>query len=113
MSNWFREAIEKLYPSEPIRITFSKLKLIFLSLLIILASGYFYLRSQNKTELEILKEKHVELQQTVRNYLISMSRANVDEEQLNKLQSEMNNQRKQLNEIEEKINRIRNFWFLD
>jgi len=113
VDNWFREAIEKLYPSEPIRITFSKLKLIFLSLLIILASGYFYLRSQNKTELEILKEKHVELQQTVRNYLISMSRANVDEEQLNKIQSEINNQRKQLNEIEEKINRIRNFWFLD
>lgn len=113
MNSWFRETLEKFYPADPIRISFSKLKIFLLFLLILGAASFIYLRSQNKTELEILKEKHVELQQTVRNYLISMSRANVDEEQLNKLQSEMNNQRKQLNEIEEKINKIRSFWFLD
>lgn len=113
MNNWFRELIEKFYPVDPIRISFSKLKIFLLFLLILGTSIFVYLRSQNKTELDILREQHTELQLTIRNYLISMSRANADEEQLDKLQSDINNQRKQLNAIEDKINKIRSFWFLD
>lgn len=113
MGNWFRELIEKFYPADPIRISFSKLKIFLLFLLILGTSFYVHLRSQSKTELDILREQHIELHLTIRNYLISMSRANVDEEQLNNLQNEMNKHRKQLNDIEVKINRIKSFWFLD
>lgn len=113
MGNWFRELIEKFYPADPIRISFSKLKIFLLFLLILGTSFYVHLRSQSKTELDILREQHIELQLTIRNYLISMSRANVGEEQLNNLQNEMNKHRKQLNDIEVKINRIKSFWFLD
>lgn len=81
--------------------------------LLLAGAGYFYLRSQNKNELELLKEKHHELQLTVRNYLRNMSSAEYSEDQLNELQSRVNKYKKQLSDIEEKINSIKKSWLLE
>ncbi len=113
MFNKLREFIEKFYPTEPIRITFSKIRILFVITIVGFVVGIFYLRSQNKNELELLKQKHLEVKSAVQHYLQNMSQANSDETALTELRSKLNLYTKQLTEIENKIDDIKEFWFLE
>ena len=108
-----REYFERFYPKDPIRISFSRFKIFLLSLVLLLSAGFIYLRSQNKTELQLLKQKHLEVQLAVKNYLNDMSRVNDNDTLLNELQSRVKRYKKQLNQIEEKIEDLKSFWFLE
>lgn len=108
-----RECFEWFYPNEPFRITVSKFKIFLLLLLILVASLLYYLRLENKNELELLEQKHKEIQSVVQNYLHDMSRVNNDDINLRIYQIQYEGYKKQLKVIEEKINSIKSIWFLD
>ncbi|MDZ7766899.1 MAG: hypothetical protein U5K00_21200 [Melioribacteraceae bacterium] len=108
-----KEYINRLSPSDPIRISVSKLKFILLLIIVIVGSGYFYLRYENAKELELLKEQHRQIKLSVENYFRSMSRANTDSVYIDQIKSEVYKTQRQLNKLEERINELRSFWFLD
>lgn len=107
-----RELLEKFYPREPIQITVSKLKLFLLFTTVCIIGGIIYIRSQNKHELELLKQKHQEIQLAVQTYFSKMSRVNDDEMLLNEYSNKLEKYKKQLDEIEDKIEDIKSFWFI-
>jgi Tfp pilus assembly protein PilO len=108
-----KEYLKRYYPADPIRISISKFKFTLLVLLLIIGSAYFYLRSQNAKELELLKQKHAELKLIVQQYFRSMTRVNTDTLYINQIQSEIYKHQRQIKKIEEEINDLRSFWFLD
>lgn len=71
-----RKLIEKFYPNESFRIVLIKWKIFFLFLLLVLGIGYFYLRTQNQANLELLKKQNEEIQVAVRDYSRSTSQVN-------------------------------------
>lgn len=78
-----------------------------------MAGGIFYLRSQNKNELEILKKQHEKIQLTVKKYLYEMSNVGNAEDKLAEIKNKTEKYKKQIYIIEEKINSIKKFWFLE
>ncbi len=105
--------LERFFPHEPITISFSRFRAFVLFLLVAAGALFFYLRSQNKSELEFLKQKHKEIQLAVRGYLNRMTHASVDESKSDELRRKIEGYKKQLENIEEKINNIKSFWFLE
>lgn len=108
-----KQYLKRYYPSDPIRISISKFKFTLLIFLLIIGSAFFYLRSQNAKELELLKQKHAQIKLSVQQYFRSMTRANADTLYIKQIQSEIYKSQSQLRDIEEKINDLRSFWFLD
>lgn len=108
-----REFLERFFPSEPFKISFSRFKLILLFLLVLTGSVFFHFRSQNKNELELLKQKHIEIQLAVKNYLNSMSQISYNNINGQEIRTKLYKCRRQLSSIEEKINKIKKFWFLE
>jgi len=108
-----REYLERFYPSEPVRITVSKIKIFLLIVVIGVGGEIFYLRVQNKNELDLLRKKHEEIQLHIKNYLYEMSHASGSADELEEIKNKYEKSKKQLSIIKEKIDSIKNFWFLD
>lgn len=108
-----RDFLERFYPSIPFNFSFSRTKL-FLLLLFIIAGYFVYnLRSQNKNELEILRQSHEKIQLAVSDYLNSLSRIEYSDIKMNEIRVSIENYKKRLADIEERIEGIKSFWFLD
>ena len=108
-----RGFFERLIPSEPFRFSFSKFNIFLFFLFVLLGSGLFYLRSQNNNELQLLNQKHKEIQIAVKNYLLSMSQISNEDIYGDEIKTKLDRYKKQLSTIEEKINNIKSFWFLE
>ena len=111
--NKFRAFIERFYPDYPITISFSKVRVFILLIIIGFVCGILYLRYQNKNELQILEVKHKEIQLIISDYLKNMSQVNLDSGQLQELRGKINDIQKKLKVVEEDIKHIKKVWFLE
>ena len=108
-----RGFIEKFYPSEPISFHPSRIKALFVLLIVLFLALFFYLRSTNKQEINFLELRHNEIQMSVKNYLNTMSRVSYNKNKMKELKIGLDKSKRELSKIEEKIDSIKNFWFLD
>lgn len=107
----FRDFIERFYPSNPFSFTLSSI-----SVFILIASlicGVIYLRSENKNELELLRNEHKRIQTIVGNYLRDMSEVKFNSDRQKELKKIVDEYRKKLEIVDEDIKRIKAVWFLE
>lgn len=109
----FRDFIERFYPSNPYVISFSFPRYFVLILIISAVAGIFYLRSQNKNELEILKAKHKEIQLIVAEYLDETTSNSLSPDKVATLNKRLDEYKKNLRMIETEIEHLQRFWFLE
>jgi len=78
-----------------------------------IAASYFYLRSQEKGELEFLRTQHQKIQLIINSYLSEISGLEFNSEQSNFLYKKVNEYKKKLSIVEEEIILKKRIWFLE
>jgi hypothetical protein len=99
-------------PSNPITITFTRLRLFVIFLLIGFIGFLFYLRSENKEELEILSAKQNEMRLMITKYIEDMSGTKIGDEESKDYRSKIDDYRKKLKMVDEEINQIHGLWYM-
>lgn len=114
---WFfrklRDFIERFYPAEVFRVSFTFFRIFIITIILFALVAFFYLRSQNKNGLELLKAKHKEIQLIIEKYLDETTSAKLDPDKVKILNKSVDEYKKNLKMIEKDIEHIQTFWFLE
>jgi len=109
----FRDYIDRFLPEKTLVFNPSKTRFVFILFLLAIAASYFYIRSQEKSELELLRSQHQKIQLLINRYLSEMSGLNINSDQSNYLNIRLKEYRKKLSIVEEEINLKKRIWFLE
>ena len=114
---WFfrklREFFERFYPAEVFTISFTFFRIFLITIIICALAAFFYLRSQNKNGLELLKAKHKEIQLIIEKYFDETTSAKLNPDKVEILYKSVDEYKKNLKMIEKDIEHIERFWFLE
>ena len=107
-----KDFIEKFYPANPFVISLSTFRILFVIVFVGLLSFVFYLRYQNRNELQFLNEKHQQIQLIVSRYMSDMSQSDLNSDTYKFMQRKVQKYQEELKNIEKDIKQIKNVWFM-
>lgn len=109
----FRDYLDRFLPGKTFIFTPRKSRLYFILILLAIVASYFYIRSQEKGELELLRTQHQKIQLIINSYLSEMSGLEINSEQSNFMQNKVKEYKKKLSIVEEEIILKKRIWFLE
>jgi hypothetical protein len=109
-SNKIQVYFSNIFPSEPITLSFTGIRIIIIGVIFLLVITVLYFRISNINELQLLESKHSEIQLIVDKYLNNMSSANVSRDKQLEIDNRIAGYKKQLLSIEHNIKNLRKSW---
>ena len=100
-------------PANPISLSLTRSKIFILLVIIFGAGSIFFLRLNNQNEIDMLTNKHREIQSAVEKYLDDMSHVKINSDAAKYFERKIQSSKKELKTLEDSIKQIKTIWFME